>query len=265
MGLGDRPMPTTSDAKDTPIVEFFQLVPNARPPRRADRAVGGTIPARALRYCEAITSASGFGWYVFLPMRFKVIWDGHDTQWTYGDLDEWLPLEAAQYPGFSETFDRAAPADARGFAPPFLTRSIQSGGLQIWTGCIARTAPGWSLLVRPVANLARTFGYEMLEGIIETDHWFGPLFNNVRINKTDTPIEFRDDIPFLQLQPVQKDVYRGDLLQRMRINASLADLNRDDWDSFHRTVVKPNIAQDRRPGQYAVSIRKQKADALDAS
>src|SRR5215471_2447388 len=52
---------------DGPLVEFFQIVPNPRPPQRADRAVGGVIPARALRYCEAITSASAFGWYVFLP------------------------------------------------------------------------------------------------------------------------------------------------------------------------------------------------------
>ncbi len=59
-----------------PLVEFFQMVPNRRPPRRADRAVGGVIPARALRYCEAITSASAFGWYVFLPISFKVVWMG---------------------------------------------------------------------------------------------------------------------------------------------------------------------------------------------
>ena len=63
---------------DTPLAQFFQLVPDGLPPRRADKSVGGVIPARALRYCEAITSASAFGWYVFLPMNFKVVWDGHD-------------------------------------------------------------------------------------------------------------------------------------------------------------------------------------------
>jgi hypothetical protein len=29
----------------------------------------------------------------------------------------------------------------------------------------------------------------MFKGIIETDNWFGPLFNNVRIIKTDIPID----------------------------------------------------------------------------
>jgi hypothetical protein len=29
----------------------------------------------------------------------------------------------------------------------------------------------------------------MFKGIIETDNWFGPLFTNVRIIKTDIPID----------------------------------------------------------------------------
>ncbi|MFL6799072.1 MAG: hypothetical protein ACJ8F3_16865 [Xanthobacteraceae bacterium] len=134
-------------AEERALVEFFQLVPNGVPPRRADKSVGGVIPARALRYCEAITSASAFGWYVFLPIPFKVVWDGHDMLWTHEATDEWLPLtpNAVQYPGFSERFDAAAPADIRGFAPTFLAPSIQPGGLQIWTGCVAKTARGMEL------------------------------------------------------------------------------------------------------------------------
>lgn len=247
-----------------PLIEFFQLVPNERPPRRADRAVGGTIPTRALRYCEAITSASGFGWYLFLPMRFKLMWDGHDMQWTYDGVDQWLPLSrAAQYPGFSDRFDRYAPAHSRGFSPTFLAPSIQPGGLQVWTGCIAKTAPGWSLLVRGVANLSKSLAYETLEGIIETDHWFGPLFDNIRILKTDTPIEFRDDIPFLQVQPVRKDVYSDKFLRNFVVKEP-HELDSENWEQFHRTVVTPNTAPQRKRGQYAVSVRKREAMQVQA-
>jgi hypothetical protein len=246
-----------------PLIEFFQLVPSARLPRKADRAVGGTIPTRALRYCEAITSASGFGWYVFLPMRFKVMWDGHDMLWTYDGVDEWLPLSrATQYPGFSDRFDQYAPACAQGFSPTFLAPSIQPGGLQIWTGCIAKTAPGWSLLVRGVANLSKSLAYETLEGIIETDRWFGPLFDNIRLLKTDTPIEFRDDIPFLQVQPVRKDVYSDKFLRNFVVK-ELHELDEANWEQFHSTVVTPNTAPQRKKGQYAVSVRKREAVQIE--
>jgi hypothetical protein len=251
-------MMAAAEPVDVPLVEFFQIVPNPHPPRRGDRAVGGTIPARALRYCEAITTASAFGWYVFLPINFKVVWDGHDMLWTYDGVDEWLPLtrDGVQYPHLTERFNQVAPPEMRGFTPPFLTPSIQPGGLQVWTGCIAKTAPGWSLLIRGVANLPRSPSYQMFEGIIETDEWFGPLFDNIRIAKTDTPIEFRNDTPFLQVQPVRKEVYADKFLRNFRVK-ELKDLSAENWQAFHRTVVSPNLETDRTPGNYAVSVRKQ--------
>src|SRR5262249_20298909 len=148
-----------------------------------------------------------------------------------------------------------APPSLRGFSPSFLTPSIQPGGLQVWTGCIAKTAPGWNLLVRGVANLARSASYQMFEGIIETDHWFGPLFNNVRIVKTDTPIEFRSDTPFLQVQPVRKDVYDDKFLRNFAVK-DLGELTAEHWEAFRRTVVEPNVTTDRQPGRYAVAARK---------
>jgi Family of unknown function (DUF6065) len=245
---------------DTPLVEFFQMIPNERPPRRADRAVGGLIPARALRYCEALTTASAFGWYVFLPLSFKVVWDGHDMLWTYDGIDEWLTLsrDGVQYPGSDERFDKIAPAEVRGYLPPFLTPSLQAGGLQVWTGSIAKTAPGWSLLVRGVANLSHSLSYQMFEGIIETDHWFGPLFDNIRLLKTDIPIEFRSDVPFLQVQPVRKDVYSDKHLRNFALR-DLRDLSAENWEAYRRTVVAPNTTSDRKRGQYAVAVRKQAA------
>src|SRR6266536_3340959 len=231
-----------AESIDGRLVEFFQMVPNRRPPQRADRAVGGVIPARALRYCEAITSASAFGWYIFLPISFKVVWDGHDMLWTYDGVQEWLPLtrDAVQYPQFSEQFNEIAPPSVRGFSPPFLTPSIQPGGLQVWTGCIAKSAPGWSLLVRGVANLSPSASYHMFEGIIETDEWFGPLFNNVRIVKTDIPIEFRSDVPFLQVQPIHDDVYADRFLHNSGLEG-LSHLSREKWGGFYRAVVLRDV------------------------
>jgi hypothetical protein len=98
----------------------------------------------------------------------------------------------------------------------------------------------------------------MLEGMIETDVWFGPLFDNIRVMKTDTPIEFRTDVPFLQVQPVRKEVCSDKFLQNFEVK-DLAQLSAENWDAFRQTVVAPNISEDRRRGQYAVSVRKRAA------
>jgi hypothetical protein len=113
-------------------------------------------------------------------------------------------------------------------------------------------------LVRGVANLSHGLSYHLLEGMIETDTWFGPLFDNIRIIKTDTPIEFRKDIPFLQVQPVRKEVCSDKFLQNFSVK-ELEQLSQENWDAFRQTVVTPNTVEDRKRGQYAVASRKRAA------
>ena len=181
------------------------LIPNARPPQRADRSAAGSLPTRAFRYCEPVVTASSFGYYVFPPIDFTVIWDGDAIVWTYDGAGEWLPLNHAQFPHFASHFDEHVPEEIRGFSPPFLSALQEPGLLQIWTGLVARTPPGWSLLVRGCANLPRAAHYEPFEGVIETDRWFGPLISNVRLTKTDTPIEFRTEFPVFQVQALPRE------------------------------------------------------------
>ena len=73
-----------------PALRFYRLYPDARLPERADRAAGGSMPLRAFRYCEAMTTASSFGWYVFAPMDFSLMWDGEDIFWHCALLDDWI-------------------------------------------------------------------------------------------------------------------------------------------------------------------------------
>jgi len=244
-----------------PIVTFYRFVPQCRLPMRADRAAAGTMPTRAFRYCEAMTSASAFGWWIFPPITFSLMWDGGaDIFWTYKGEDTWFPLKKAQFPDFAAHFDKTAPADVRGFSPPFLAAFKEPGVVQIWSGLIARTAPDWSLLIRQPTNLARSQGYENYEGIIETDRWFGPLFTNVRLTRTNTPVEFNDEYPFLQVQPVHRSTY-GSALDSFDIVSDLDQLKPGDWQDFRSTVVKPNIDPQRQRGQYAVKTRRRHKQA----
>jgi hypothetical protein len=239
-------------------VTFFRLVPGCRVPQRADRSAAGTIPTRAFRYCEALTSASAFGWYLFPPISFSLIWDGgSDVIWTYQGADAWFPLKAAQFPNFADHFDRVAPPEFKGFSPPFLSAFKEPGVVQMWTGLFARTAPDWSLLVRAPVNLAHSQGYEHYEGIVETDRWFGPLFTNVRLTRTNVPVEFDAEFPFLQVQPVHRSTY-GDTLDAFDVVPGLAGFGSREWDDFRTTVVVPNIDPHRQRGQYAAAARRQR-------
>lgn len=239
-----------------PLVTFYKLIPEARAPQRADRSAGGTLPTRAFRHCEPATAAAGFGWYLFPPIDFSLVWDGTEVMWTHEGADGWYPLEAAQFPGFADHFDAHAPDDVKSFSPPFLGTGADAGIVQCWTGIFARTAPDWSLLVRPPANLPRRLGYELYEGIIETDHWFGPLFTNLRLTRTDRPIEIKKDYPLLQVQPIPRYVYANETLAAFRNFDDMTALTETDWQAFRDTVVAPNVAEVRPKGKYAAEARK---------
>jgi hypothetical protein len=82
----------------------------------------------------------------------------------------------------------------------------------------------------------------------------------VRILKTDVPVEFRSDVPFLQVQPVRKEHYADRFLQNFTVK-NIDELSEENWAAFHRTVVVPNTTADRKHGQYAVAVRKEAAHA----
>ena len=242
----------------SPVVTFYQAVPGCRAPIRADSSVLGTLPSRGFQYCEALRAASSFGWYVFPPIDFTLQWDGSQIIWTYAGAKGWYPLHSAQFPGYAARFDRAAPARLRGFAPPFLTAVPEPGIVQMWTGLMVGSAENWSVLVRPPANLPRNLAFDLYEGIVETDRWFGPLFTNLRLIKTDVPIHFSTETPLLQVQPLHRSTYAESAASECAVVRDMADFSAEAWSRYEQTIVKPNLDPARPVAAYATSVRKRR-------
>ena len=241
-----------------PVVTFYTAVPGCRTPMRADPSVLGTLPARGFQYCEALRAASSFGWYVFPPIDFTLQWDGSQVIWTYRGAKAWYPLTSAQFPGYQAIFDRVAPARLQGFSPPFLTAVPEPGIIQVWTGLMIESAQDWSVLVRPPANLPRNLAFDVYEGIVETDRWFGPLFTNIRLIKTDIPIHFSTEIPLIQVQPLHRSAYADEVSNDFGVVANPAAFSDAAWSRYEQTIVKPNLDPLRPVAAYATSVRRRR-------
>jgi hypothetical protein len=242
----------------TPAVTFYGAVPGARAPIRADPSGLGTLPSRGFQYCEALRAASSFGWYVFPAIDFTLQWDGAQVIWTYQGAQGWFALESAQYPNFQTAFNRAAPKHLRGFAPPFLTALPEPGLVQLWTGFFVESAQDWSILVRPPANLPRSLAYDVYEGIVESDRWFGPLFTNLRLIKTDVPIHFSTETPLLQVQPLHRSTYAEEVSNRFGLVRTMAEFPAKAWAQYEANMVKPNLEPVRPIGTYATEVRRRR-------
>jgi hypothetical protein len=246
------------DRAETPIVHFYRLIDKARLPQRADRSAAGTLPTRAYRYCDAVTTATAFGWWVFPPTDLQILWDGYDISWQCTGWQHWLPLmPAAQFPDFSIRFDEVVPSRLAGCSPPFLTALPEPGTVQIWTGLMARTAMDWSLLIRAPANLPSPGGFSLYEGVIETDRWFGPLFTNFRLTRTHVPVRLAADFPFAQIQPIPRIAYADATLGAANFTADIEALTEREWADYAVSIANPNADINRSFGNYSVVGRKQ--------
>ena len=247
----------TATPQPNPAVMFYRAVPGSRAPMRADPSVLGTLPTRGFQYCEALRAASSFGWYVFPPIDFTLQWDGSQVIWTYRGAKAWYPLTSAQFPGFQAVFDAAAPKRLRGYSPPFLTVVPGAGIVQVWTGLFVESRADWSVLVRPPANLPRNLAFDLYEGIVETDRWFGPLFTNVRLIKTDVPIHFDTETPLVQVQPLHRSTYADEAAHTAGMVADARDFPAEAWSRYEETIVKPNV-EPRPAGAYAAAARRRR-------
>jgi hypothetical protein len=99
-------------------------------------------------------------------------------------------------------------------------------------------------------------GYVLYEGIVETDRWFGPLFTNLRLTRTEVPVRFNPDMPLLQVQPLPQAVYADATLEHVAVTHSLENFAEQDWADYERTVVAPNQDSLRQPGRYAIEARR---------
>jgi len=240
-----------------PAVTFYGAIPGCRAPMRADASVLGTLPARGFQYCEALRAASSFGWYVFPPIDFTLLWDGSQVIWTYHGAKAWYALNTAQFPGYQAVFGRVAPARLRGLAPPFLTTVNEPGIVQVWTGFFLDSAEDWSVLVRSPVNLPRSLAFDQYEGIVETDRWFGPLFTNLRLIKTDVPIRFNTETPLLQVQPLHRSTYNEEVSNGFAVIGDPREFPAEAWERYEESIVKPSL-EIRPAGAYAAAARRRR-------
>jgi hypothetical protein len=245
----------------TPFVSFYQLIPTAPDPQRADPALFGSMPARAQQYCEPLRAASGYGWHLFAPFTFELQWDGVRVLWRSGATAPWQAVEGVDAPGLVGLWTLQAPISDV-LPRPFhvlRTAGYEPGVVTIWTGLLARTQPDWSLLVRAPVNLPRDPAYDILEGVVETDWWFGPLFVVVQFRKTDVPVRFAPERPLAQAQPVPQQAYAEERLRDSVCVRGLPALLPADWQAYAASLL-PRNTPGVRPGWYRAAARRRRAD-----
>lgn len=246
---------------NAPTVTFIRMIPAAIPPMRADKAALGYMPTSAFQYCEAMRVASSHGWYIFPPVDIQLRFNGTDI--FHAVNGQWEPLTSAYVPGLIDLWNEHCPSDFQGLVPPFLRALPARGAVQVWSGWLMSTAPGWNGLVRPMANVMRSSLFQCYEGVVETDQFCPcPLFINLQLLASDVTVSLQHNDPLFHLQPVQRLSY-SDKAHNCEFKEGLVPVTEEsvmmsegEWTSFRETFRTDGGDETHRVGDYGASVRK---------
>jgi hypothetical protein len=98
---------------------------------------------------------------------------------------------------------------------------------------IARTSPGWSLLVRNPPNWPLPRDHQILEGVLDTD-WYGmgvPII--LRVTETNQVVRFYRRLPWAVMQPVPRVALRAAHTgSGMTVTRGIENFPDDVWARF---------------------------------
>ncbi len=261
---------STEPKGDREAVRFHRVYPSALPLLKADPSALSTLPTAAFQFCEPVRTASSYGWYVFPPMDLRLRWNGADAFYSTGG--GWQPLSSVHLDAdYIDYWNQHAPEDLIDRAPPFLTHLFVPGVVQIWSGFLVSSKPGWSVNIRPPVNLAQSRSYFCFEGIVETDAFKPcPLFVNIKLISTEHDIVLPKLKPLFQVQPLHQSCYAHATLnyveqvglEPMTDAAENDGMSAADWDGYRKTVrsVEPirTSEDDHIGGTYGAQARRRR-------
>ena len=193
---------------------------------RAEKTLNGTAHAGGVKFCKPFTSANSAGWWVFPAVDIDIKWDGenyeHNLLEPYSNADHQLVKSLLR-----ENIDIEKFCPENGGRSKFSYGSVEPNIVQMWTGCILETPPGWCLHMRSPINFPPQ-NYHVMEGIIESDWMQYDLWINLCIDVKNEWIKIRKDSwpPIAQLIPIRRESVEGDWeVSKDKI------LNRDEKDA----------------------------------
>lgn len=236
------------------IQPFDQLVS----PMPADKTAMGTMPTAGFQYCEALTSATSYGYHVFPPMG--AVLRSKSGYIELLDDGEWIPLETLAMPSECQVkWSKIAPDNFKDRLPPFLQRFFVPDVVQVFTGLFVVCSPGWSILIRPIVNVIQDSRVMFYEGIVEADIFHPvPLFINIRFTQKNTPFAFEKYRPLFQIQPIMQGCYTKSNILVEKIEGE-DGVNNFPWQGLNRTTrIFHGSDGDLTLGDYKKEVRRRR-------
>lgn len=255
-------MDTAPAPTPDPLVRLFQVLPDAPAPVPAGERARGALPSKALKFCPPVVGAASLGWHIFPAFDMTLRFDGIQTDvkgpdgiWQrvpVGQEATWQPWTDHYRTAYPDWFLADLADDTPGLynADPYAPNRIE-----MYTGVVARTAPGWALQVRTPANVPPRHDYRLYEGIIETAWQVSMLPTVLELPSVGAEVTLSTAMPLAQLQLVPTQFLHQ---APEAVIGDLGDVDDDTFAAWHSTRLR-RTTQERSGGYRRETKARQRA------
>jgi hypothetical protein len=198
-------------ATDDWTLKVWRLHPQGVRITSAERTLQGTANRDAARWCGPFTHANKAGWWVHSPVDIDITWHG-GSDFEYELHTPYSPADGHLIHFLVDEERGACPhqwlSDPNGGRTKFTWGEVEHGVVQIWTGCMFETPPGWGLHLRSPINMGDR-SIHVMEAMLETDWLQYDIWLNIAFNRVGEKVELRRDSgpPLAQFVPVRRESY----------------------------------------------------------
>jgi hypothetical protein len=207
-------------------LEVWRLHPNGVRIVAADKRLMGEAPRAALKWCGPFTYANQCGWWLYPPLDMDVLYKPalrgeYDPK--YDEDPECIArnmmpgkFEYRVYRDYEHEEESVIGKMLRArhkYRHPrrrlYDFGHVEMNTVNIWTGCVFKTPPGWCLQIRSPININLDQPFRIQEGMLETDWMQYDVWLNLKFFRYNEWARLRidQDYPLAQLIPVRRESY----------------------------------------------------------
>lgn len=208
-----------------------------------------------VRWCGPYTNANSSGFWLYPPVDMEFSFDGdsftiHEME-EYGGEDYEIVKSLVRPEDGSQVEKWCFPGSGR---TKTTVGIVEKNVLQVWTGLIFETPPGWCLHIRNPINFPRG-DIEIMEAVLETDWMQYDIWVNLVCVASDRRVALRKDRPLAQLVPARREVFKAEWpIDRRRISRNTPedekafsywlDYNRQKFEAGGRQALTETLTKD---------------------
>ena len=218
-------------------LKVWQIHPKASRVEKSEKTLKGNANESAVKWCGPYNNANESGFWVYPPVNLDFVFKNNkiviEKMEQYGDEDYHIVKSLIRPEDNSQIEKWTFPGIGRTKTTSSL---VEPNVLQLWTGLIFQTPPGWCLNIRSPINFPYS-GFSVMEAILETDWMQYDIWLNIICWEQDKTIQIRKETPIAHLLPIRRESFKENWeVKTQNINRDTEESNQvfKYWISYNK-------------------------------